>query len=221
MFKRSKAIVINPIPKELGSKICLALNANEGAPQFEDITPLSLVLLYKEQRSKKSSKSQATSNRGTGGGAFTVALHEFMLDSEKIMPKKTVGQLAVFDSDGVKRLALLNLSLYRYLCIFALLDKKLKSSDGDEASAVCRPEDFERIFFEFGEKFDHEEASGKAAPEVMKFLEPTISEMAQRGISLIRGRLPRGYWLDSPRSQVRFVGSPDNWSRCLNSQIIL
>lgn len=151
--------------------------------------------------------------------SYRIELHELRLDSI-IRPKRTVGQLAI--STEHNRPVILNLSLYRYLCLLRLTINNSYSQKYLKKGFHfyrCHPHQFETVFYEFGSCFDFDYACEMGILQIVDFIHLVKAELRRRNIhDLIAGNLSKDFYLNTHPSNVKFVPSKDNWSRGLVSR---
>ena len=112
---------------------------------------------------------------------------------------------------------MINLSLYRYLCMHTLVMKSVRASssetlENDRRAVRCSGNDMEDTFYRFGEENDFVQASDMAGPQIVDFIQLTKRELKNFGVEdLIMGRLNTGFYLNTPPQNVTFFPSTAPW----------
>lgn len=217
-----KSMVIAPLPERLRREIGRLVEDEtraEAAPKTT-LRLNGLVLLYDEcpdtgtsalPRLRRVSAVKETSLFST---EYRVELHQFGLTTE-LSPKKSAGQLAVTPEDG--ETVVINLPLYRYLCMHALVSKglhasSLELSERGPRAITCTRDDLEETFYRFGESYDFVQASEMAAEQIVDFVQLIKSELKKFGVrDFIAGRLNTGFYLNTSPQNVAFLPATVPW----------
>jgi len=218
-----KTVVISPVPARVRREMyhLLGSDIQNDASSTPTAHLAGLILLFRNTTNPSQIQSPPVSrvsdaNRAYGGldSFYRVELQQFRLTT-RISPKKPVGQLTVTAEDGES--VVINLPLYRYLCMHALVMRSIEASSTllskDALGAVrCTRDDLERMFFQFGERHHFVQASEMAAPQIVDFVQLTKSELKKFGVHhLIAGRLNTGFYLDTLPRNIAFLPSAAPW----------
>ena len=216
-------MVISPLPEGLRREIRRLLEGETRV--LEALTRTSrlngLVLLFEELPDpREKTKPRPRPFKASGGSNppfstdYRVQLHQFQLLTE-LSPNKSFGQLCVTSHDGEP--VVINLSLYRYLCMHTLVMKSVHASssetlENDRRAVLCSGNDMEDTFYQFGEENDFVQASDMAGPQIVDFIQLTKRELKNLGVAdLIMGRLDTGFYLNTLPQNVTFLPAAAPW----------
>ena len=162
---------------------------------------------------------QAIVSAISGGEQLFSAKYRLVLQglsiSEKADPAQTIGQLTVRGSGG-RILAILSLSLYRYLCMRALVERSLNAKgvlrkEADLRLVSLTGLEFEERFDEYGDECGRTDVRNRNEKDIADYIRFMNDDFRKHGLNnLIIGTLRRGFRIDTHPTNIRFILPPNN-----------
>ena len=138
---------------------------------------------------------------------------DFPFDPKRFNPNRIFGQLLVQEKkEGLVRVV--NLSLYRFILVRAIMEQSLRGRDeflatGDPRKLRCYRQDLERAFEDMGCVFQVQKIGEKVIGEIRDYMRFMNRELARMGLpKLLKGDLRKGYWPDTHPDNIRTTQAP-------------
>ena len=218
-----ETIAVGPLSEDTGHEILRFLkDTYQWMPLLScdvRLDRIELVLSRERGSARVDKASQPLVPPMTGGEHLFGTQYKLVLQGLTVAQNadlaQMAGQLTVRNSEGTLLLSV-PLSLYRYLCVRALVERSLNAEgilqeESDLRLVSLAGREFEDVFSEYGEECGRSDVGDKDAKDIADFIRLINIDFTEGELpKLIAGTARRGFRLDTHPANIRFILPPNN-----------
>jgi hypothetical protein len=218
-----EVIEVGPLSEDIGHEIrrCLA-DRYPWMPQLPDdvrLDKIGFVLSHDLRNVKLGETHRSLVPTISGGERLFGTDYRLVLQGLPIAsntdPAQVVGQLTVRNRDGALLLAV-PLSLYRYFCVRALVERSLNATGvlcdkSDLRSVSLTGVELEEAFTDYGDTYGRIDVRERVAKDIADYIRFINEHLRKHEFpNLIIGTPKRGFRIDTHPKNIRFIPPPNN-----------